>query len=574
MSSSAQVNESVLKQYREASQRLSVAAPAQPVSEAEVRLVFGQVAEANPIAPSAVAEIRGGANMYGACSIQKFAPSTGAGDLSYTHQDAQGWINYVNQFTPRNFWFADAGVSTWEYLDPWDDWQDTYGMDAVRAFYHSGHGGMDANGVFSAPLGAAWSNRGAWARSDQMSFSNQRARYLFFSTCFSCRVLNGQNPIRTWHHANNGLRLLFGYETVSVDAGNYGSAFWKHWNRGKSFSQAWLDASWYDISTHQAPSAFACGSDANDASNRLYNERLFYGDAVAKNWYQWRWYYAASSASGRRQANRKLPDQLLMAHLEPRTVTSAGVRELFSRLPLAMAVPREMTMMPTGVFAAGENHQRISVERNGTYEASFAEPTRENLQPPAVQSSIGAAGDTVRQLGLDHEELQFDHVLHKWECGGSSAGTGSLETPRIIETVVHYTQVINGLPVVTPGQGKVAVSLDNDLKVTSVLDSTLPVAGLVTQAPAQPAAPGQTEAAPASAAVEPEDVLASAWVHRMKSFVISGFMPRGFATVPGSFDVGYSIRDNTAVLVARQEVEVDFGHGLLKRYVVEEPIMG
>jgi hypothetical protein len=76
MSSSAQVNESVLKQYREASQRLSVAAPAQPVSEAEVRLVFGQVAEANPIAPSAVAEIRGGANMYGACSIQKFAPST------------------------------------------------------------------------------------------------------------------------------------------------------------------------------------------------------------------------------------------------------------------------------------------------------------------------------------------------------------------------------------------------------------------------------------------------------------------------------------------------------------------
>ena len=31
---------------------------------------------------------------------------------------------------------------------------------------------------------------------------------------------------------------------------------------------------------------------------------------------------------------------------------------------------------------------------------------------------------------------------------------------------------------------------------------------------------------------------------------------------------------NTAILVARQEVEVDFGHGLFKRYIVEEPIEG
>ena len=154
-----------------------------------------------------------------------------------------------------------------------DDWQDTYGLDAVRAFYHSGHGGMDSAGVFYAPLGSSWSTHDAWARSNQMKFANQHLRYMFWSTCFSCRVLDGQNPFKTWGNANNGLRMLFGYESTSVDAGNYGSAFWKHWNQGKSFSQAWLDASWYDISHNQAPSAFACGSSAADAANRLNTER-------------------------------------------------------------------------------------------------------------------------------------------------------------------------------------------------------------------------------------------------------------------------------------------------------------
>jgi hypothetical protein len=573
MSAPAQIDELELQQYRQASQQLSGARAASAPVEAEIRLSFGHLGEANPIAASATGT-RGGANMYGACSIQNFAASTGAGSLSHTNADASGWINYVNQFTPRNFWFSDAGVSTWEYLDPWDDWQDTYGLDAVRAFYHSGHGGMDSNGVFFAPLGSDWSTRGAWARSDQMSFANQHGRYIFFSTCFSCRVLDGQSPIRTWNNANNGLRMLFGYETTSVDADNYGSAFWKHWNQGKSFSQAWLDASWYDISHQQAPSAFACGSDSGDATNRLYNERLFYGDAVPKNWYQWRWYYAAASALARRQASRNLPNRLAMAHLEPRTATPARVRELFNRLPLGMAMPREINARPSGAFVVGENHLRIAIERDGSFDASFAEANRDNRNAPGIQAGIAAASEFVRQLGLDHEGVQFDRVFHKWECGGSPAGSGTLETPRIVETVVQYTQVINGLPVVSPSQGKVTVTLDNDLRVNGVVDTTRPVAGLVDQSPMVPPAPGQAESAAPRSGLDPENLLANAWRQRMKMFVINGTMPRAFGTVPGSFDVGYSIRENTAVLVVRHEVEVDFGQGLLKRYVVEEPIIG
>jgi len=574
MSTTSEIADSVLQQYREASQRLAKATAPEPATETEydVRLSYGQVEEANPIAPDTASAVRGGANMYGANSIQTFA--TGDGNLSHTHEDADGWANYVNRFAPLNFRYKDGGVATWEYLDPWDDWQDTYGIDAVRAFYHSGHGGMDGNGVFFAPLGATWSNRGAYAKSDQMGFANQRARYIFFSTCSSCRVLEGQNPIRTWNHANSGLRMLFGYESTSVDAGNYGSAFWNQWNQNKSLSQAWLDASWYNVSTHQAPSAFACGATDAEASSRLSNERLFFGDAVSKNFYHWRWYSAAASALAQRAPSLKLPKRLAMAHLEPRTVTSARIHELYNLLPLSLVRPKEMTARPNGAFVVGEPHQRIAIAADGTFEAAFAEANRDNRNAVSIQAGVAAANAFVRLLGLDREGVQFDRVIHNWENGGSPTGSGTLETPRVTETLVQFTQTINGLPVVTPGQGKVMVRLDNDQRILGVADTTRPVAALVDQAPAGPPAPGQTETYSPAAGHDVEDLLANAWQQRMKAFVINGSMPRAFAPVPGSTEVGYAIHGNTAILVVRQEVEVDFGHGLRKRYIVEEPITG
>jgi Family of unknown function (DUF6345) len=569
MSRDAAISDTIMQQYRAASRKLSQPAGNSTVADEEIHLSYGNEEDANPIA-SAMSGVRGGANMYGANSVQIFA--TGDATLSHTHEDADGWADYVSRFAPLNFRFKDASVSTWEYLDPWDDWQDTYGLDAVRAFYHSGHGGMDGNGVFFAPLGAAYSTYGAYGRSDQMNFANQHARYLFLSTCFSCRVLEGHNPIRTWNRGNNGLRMLFGYETTSVDAGNYGSAFWNHWNRQKSLSQAWLDASWYDISTHQAPSAFACGSSSADASNRLYNERQFFADAVSKSWYQWRWYYAAASAMGQREANRRLPRWLALAHLEPRTASSARIRELFNTLPLSISIPREMTARPSGAFVAGELHNSIAIAPDGAFEAVFAQANRSNRTAIGIQAGISAASAFIRQSGFDRQGVQFDRVLHNWENGGSPEGSGTLETPRVTETLIQFTQVINGLPVVTPGQGKVIVRVDNDGRILGVADTTRPVAGLADQITAPPPLPGKMESISVSNGLDPEAALAKAWEQRMKTFIVKGSVPRAFATVPGSSEVGYSFRNNAAIVVARQEVEVDFGNGLLKRYTMEVPI--
>ncbi|WP_224250128.1 DUF6345 domain-containing protein [Hyalangium gracile] len=510
---------------------------------------------------------------YGAFSVEQFAS---ASPLSYTHDDAQGWLAYVEQFKPRNFWYQDSGVGVWAYYEDYDNWQDTYGMDAVMAVYHSGHGSMDGNGVFYAAMGSNWAGQGTSAESSRMALGNEQVRYIFWSTCYSCRVRNGHNPMRTWHPANLGFRMLFGYETVSVDAPNYGSAFWRHWNTGKSFSRAFLDASWYDISTHQSPAVVACGQDQADARNRLYNERHFSFDAVPRNWYAWTWYNPASSAAGVRAPSLRLPERIVTVQFAPNAASMSRARSLLARLPLAMRLPREVAAGPDGTILHLEGDRRMALMQDGTYEIQFAQPNRDSRNTPSLATLLRTAQDFLIQAGLNREELAFDRIIHRYECSGSPQGSGILETPRIVETTIRFTQSIDGVPVVAPGLGSVAVTIDNDLNITSLVDRTRPVARAAERISMEPPIPGgnaRAEGVSAGSLPEPEDLLQAAWQKKMQQWLLRGPMPRSFAVVPGSAEVGYAIRGNTGILVARQEVEVDCGNNFFKRFVVEEPIL-
>lgn len=504
---------------------------------------------------------------YGAFSVQTFAA---ASPLFATHRDAQGWLAHVEQFKPRNFWYQDAGVAAWAYYEDYDNWEDTYGADAVMAMYHSGHGSMDGNGVFYAALGSNWGGLGTNAASSQMKLGNEQVRYLFWSTCFSLRVLNGNNPIRTWHPANLGFRMLFGYETTSVDSPDYGSAFWKHWSTGKSFSRAFLDASWYDISTHQSPAVVAVGRDAADAANRLNNERLFSFDAVPPNYYQWTYYAAASSAAGTRAASLRLPSRIVTARLAPYADSVSRARSLLARLPLAMRLPREVSAGADGTIVHTEGDRRLALLPDGTYDVQFAPPNRESSNEASLTATLRTAHDFLRQSGIPSEDLVFDRVLHRYERGGTPKGSGRLEAPRIVETAVRFIQTIDGVPVVAPGHGSVTVTVDNDLNITGLSDRSRPVSKLSERTVRAPPSDGKELSA--EALPEPEALLQASWENRLKQFLLRGPMPRSFAVVPGSAEVGYAIKGNSAILVARQEVEVDCGGGFLKRFIVEEPI--
>ena len=112
------------------------------------------------------------------------------------------------------------------------------GIDSVRVFYHNGHSTTKDNGHFIASLGRKWDNT-FQANSTRMSPGDERLRYLFWASCNSVRMSGGHNPWRTWNEANKGLRMIFGFDSVSWDEPGYASGYFREWNSGKSFRR-WL----------------------------------------------------------------------------------------------------------------------------------------------------------------------------------------------------------------------------------------------------------------------------------------------------------------------------------------------
>lgn len=541
--------------------------------EAEKTEVFSQTTTAdNPMEGGITSGVRGGANLYGGCSIE-VGCGCSFGTLTYTHEDAQGWLNYVNQFTPINFWYKDCGVKPWIYYEPYDDWQDTYGVDAVMAFYHSGHGGMDANGVFYLPMSAPWGNEGCTiiSSNDKLLWGNERVRYIFLSTCLSLRVLGGQNPIKTWHRSNRGWRMLFGYETVSWDSPNYGKFFWEEWNKNKSFSTAWLDASWR-IAHDQAPSVVACGATAEEAQNRLFNERYFYRDRVSNNYYWWRWYYASSAA---REPQLVLPQNLMLARLQPVAAARQSASTLAARFQMDLEIPAEVATARDGSYRVAAGDKSIAYGSDGSIEVRLAKPNLANRTPLATQHATALAQEAVWRYGLN--EVVFDRVFLSLEGGGTANGSGQLEGPYTTGTIVQFRQVINGVPVITPSAGTVRISIDNDGTVTDVHSSIRDIEQLSTRPISSVSAPTPEGGVAPVLTPEPsnyEQLLAAEFSKQLASWVAKGGsgMPLEFTTVPGSTEIGYNIQGDEAVLLARKAVEVNFGSGYRKRYWVTVPL--
>jgi hypothetical protein len=538
-----------------------------------LKIISGAIEAARPFEEPPRAPRAYSGDYWGAFSLETFAD---VGGLSYTHDDAAGWLAYLQQFQPANFWYKDANVQPWAYYEDYDNWLDTYGMDAVLAVYHSGHGGMDGAGKFYAPLGANWGNLGTWAVSDRMRLGNEQTNYIFWSTCLSCRVLEGHSPIRTWSPANLGFRMLFGFETVSWDDPNYGKYFWEEWNKGKPLSTAWLDGSWR-IAHDQAPSVVACGATAAEAQNRLFNERYLAWDHVSHDWWWWRWYYAATAALASRDSIRALPSQLLVAELVPILVDGRRVRSVIDRIGLPVRIPDEVTASRDGGFVLSEGSAQVAFGGDGSFEAKIASGNAFNRHQIEMGQAVQIGQEAVRRYGLDRDaNLILDRVRFSAEGGGSDTGSGRMEGPYIVETTVQFRQVINGLPVITPGVGEVRITIDNDGTVTGLQSSTRTVASLrdrplnTTNAPLLE---GPLTRPTATEEAGYERLLAAEWRKRLAGWVVRGDAPAQYTIVPGSTEIGYEVRGNQAIIVARRAIEVDFGHGFRKRYWLIAPIV-
>jgi hypothetical protein len=486
----------------------------------------------------------GAPNIFGVSSLETFADVSG---LSQTHEDADGFAAYFAKFYAPNFRFRDEAVQYWEYTEPYDDWQDQYGTDAVRVFYHSGHGTMDANGVFMAPLGKDW---GGHTRvfSNQVLQGNERLRYIFWSTCLSLRVLEGHSPIRTWNEFNRGVRMFFGWETVSWDLPGYGAWFWNHWNSGQSLGTAWLNSGW-DGGHDQAPSVAACGATQAEAQNRVFNERLFSPDAASSAWWWWRWYGAVRSVAGA-ALSATVPQSAFHAQF------GAGN---FGRQLEAMG---ETTTIGNG---------RHLVRLGG----DTGELAEHDLFDAAV---VSTADGVIGALGLDGVDLKAHHVRAEHSAGGTDAGDGTRSAELVSGHVVEYRQTIGGLPILNTDRGFVRVHLNSSGMVTSAEVAVRPVEDLV-EVPAM-AEPRSAAGSGQASAGEPNlDELFARAAHRAVTRsthapLEAARVPVSAAVVPDSRQVGYLMSGSRAVLGATEGIEVDCGDGFRKKLPITVRLNG
>ncbi len=513
------------------------------------------------------AVIAGSNDYYGASSLEHFSSASG---LTYTHEDAQGFLDYPTSFPGKgaNFWLKDAGVKVWEYEETYDNWQDTYGMDSVMVFYHSGHGNMDANGVFQAPLGAKWDNRD-WAYSNDMAFANEELRYLFWSTCFSLRVSGPDNPVRTWWDPNKGgLRMLFGYETTSVDDPNYGKYFWEEWNKGKTFARAFLDASWR-ISHSQVPVAMAVGSDSADAINRLNNERYFTKTPISKGWYQWQW--IGSLPNRKFSYVTHIPKKLNALVLDNKLFDDERISKIAQKVGFTKRSSATINFDEDGNRMIGHKDLQLQVNREGALNLYFGKTNIENTELLDESKAIRIAEKLVRDLDFDNRiELKLGHIRHRFTAGGTMTGSGTIEEPSAIETIVQFRQCHKEVESVNSDHGLIAVCVDNDGSITNVYNTTKSIID-------EPEKPRSIIPSPRETSEPVRDDVESQFRK-----AVSGIINRSgnsHERAAGSTEVllekvGYDFSSKLGPVVRQRDVNITMHDNLKKRYKIRLRVMG
>ncbi len=522
---------------------------------------FKQAVPQNPFVKSKVPSAKGkrvktvvsGSNdFYGANSLETFSSASG---LGLTHEDADGFLDYPTSFQAANYWLQDAAVNVWAYEETYDNWQDTYGMDAVMVFYHSGHGAMDGNGVFQVPLGGVWDGRD-WAFSNTMAFGNEDLRYLFWSTCFSLRVSGPDNPVRTWWEPNKGgLRMLFGYETTSVDDPNYGKFFWEEWRNGKTFAGAFLDASWR-ISHDQVPVVMAVGANADEAINRLNNERYFSQAPVEKGWYQWQWIGTLPTRSfANRTAVPKTMNGLMLGN---KFTDDKRIGKIASDAGVSRKNAGTIMFDASGNRMVSSKDVQVNVNGEGALNLHFGKANTRNTSLLNENKAIKIAQRLISDLNLSKGiDLKLGNIRHRFMCGGTLAGSGVIERPSAIETIVQFRQSHNGVESVNSDHGLIAVSIDNDGRIVNVYDSTRSVLDEVGKHTAKTSSPRDPKNAP-SANIDlqfKKKIDRAAAGDGRKSSILRDV-------------VGYDLSGRYGAVVHQKDVEVDFGKGLKKRYKI------
>ncbi|MDS9468040.1 DUF6345 domain-containing protein [Paracoccus sp. MBLB3053] len=493
--------------------------------------------------------------IYGACSAETYRA---AGALHAAHRDAGGFLDQVDRYATPDFWRRDGAVKSWLYSRDENDIQADQDIDAVRVFYHAGHGAMEPSGSFRLPMGALSNGSDACQSSELMSFGADRLRYLFWSASQSLRVADGHTPLRSWAKANRGLRMMFGFDSVEWDSSDQGDLFWRHWRMGKSFSQSWLDAA-ADVSQEQIPTVCAMGETQDEALANLYGENRFMSGRAKCDWWAWRWNLPLSQQ--RREPLSQLPamfPRIRLVHADNDHALAAEVlKRMGAGIHLLEPVPRGMSI------SFGD--MRFSRSETGSILLEFGRQSRGAGKSPNLQRRplISQARAALRHHGFvlpRQSDHCFDRILLSMSAGRSLSGSGKLPE-TIDEIIVQFRQTIENMPVISADAGYLRVVFRADGSLLRIESTLRQVAGI------RPAI-----AAGVIGDSEVPQLLAQSAARLLRDLAARGAAPLSLRAMPGLTEIGYGIRSNTARLIAREAVEVTCARGFRKCYWIESDL--
>lgn len=515
-------------------------------------------------------------HIYGACSVEAYRA---AGALHAAHRDAGGFLDEVDRYVTPDFWRRDSAVKSWIYDAGARGIADGRDMDAVRVFYHAGHGRMDEHGVFHLPMGALGSGSDACMTSDRMSLGRRNLRYLFWSTSESLCLSGSSDPMHNWARANAGLRMMFGFGSVCWDSGCYGANFWRHWRMGKSFSQAWMDGA-LDVALDQVPVVSACGSTRNEAVEALFSERRFLGQRAHGEWWAWRWHEPLMTHQ-REIAPVVLPENCPAVRLVPSSCDMA----LADRVLAALDIDPELTCRDAeGRVAAACGDIRFLRRADGCIllQLEAGGPGRQSRSRVPLQrrAIVNRARSALRRYGfaLPGSELIYDRITLAMSASSNLHMLGEPVIETLDEVVVHFRQSIGGAPILPPGTGSLRLAMSADGRVLRI-ESTLrqvaavkPVSSRRSGESDAPVPPDAAEGEGHAAALGTDQMLAQRSARLMRDLAARGAAPLQLQILPGTTEIGYGIRSNTARLVARHGIEIQCVRGFRKRYWIQSDL--
>ena len=156
------------------------------------------------------------------------------------------------------------------------------------------------------------------------------------------------------------------------------------------------------------------------------------------------------------------------------------------------------------------------------------------------------------------QELKIDTIRVGHTAGGTNAGSGQFDKGHPTDVGVFFRPVIDGLSNVNHDHGNLMVSVDNDGTVTSLRDTTRPIADIrKIDAFSGPKLPRQ----------KGDDIT------KLLHDGIKGRYGRAKVTLlTHTVSVGYDFSGKTGNLVAQALFDIDFGHNMHKQAQIRVPV--